>query len=332
MPRTLNRRRFISITASAAGLALLPSGANADETQTVIWDGQALGAAARLILHHPDRKAAELLARQAAAEIARLERVFSLYRRDSALSELNRAGALAAPPADLVSVLETSREVWELSGGAFDPTVQPLWTLLASHFGGPKPDPSGPTRERLAEALQLVGFDKVTFDKNRIAFARTDMALTLNGIAQGFITDRVVDLLRLGGVTKSLVDLGEIRALGSRPDGSPWKVGIEDAQGEAGLATVLEVEDRAVSTSSAEGFRFDAAGRFSHLIDPRSGLGASLYRSVAVVAPDAASADAFSTAFSLLKPGDVRKIVSRQSGLQARLLENSDPARLLEFG
>ena len=87
-----------------------------------------------------------------------------------------------------------------------------------------------------------------------------------------------------------------------------------------------------VATSNAEGFRFDAAGRFSHLIDPRSGFGAKLYRSVAVVALDASAADAFSTAFSLLKPDEVRNIIARQPGLQVRLWESSDPARLLKFG
>jgi thiamine biosynthesis lipoprotein len=126
--------------------------------------------------------------------------------------------------------------------------------------------------------------------------------------------------------------MGEIRALGSRPDGSPWRVGIEDARDGTELATVLEVEDRAVATSSAEGFRFDATGRFSHLIDPRSGLGARFYGSVAVMALDATAADAFSTAFSLMKPDDVRKIVAGRPELQVRLLENSDPERLLEFG
>ncbi|WP_419695574.1 FAD:protein FMN transferase [Mesorhizobium muleiense] len=296
------------------------------------WDGQALGASASMTVHHHDRAAAEMLVKQAVAEVARLERVFSLYRQDSALSELNRIGALAAPPPEFVAILERSRVVWELSGGAFDPTVQPLWTLLASHFGGADPDPAGPSQTRLHEALVLVGFGNVLFSKNRIAFARRGMALTLNGIAQGFITDRVVELLRDGGVTKSLIDIGEIRALGNRPDGRPWKVGVENAPGDKNPLTVLDVEDKAVATSSADGFRFDDASRFSHLIDPRSGRGAQLYRSVAVVAPDATMADAFSTAFSLLPPDAVRGIVANQPGLQVRLLENSASGRLVEFG
>lgn len=333
MAHTLNRRRFISITASAAGIGLFPSGTEAKEgLQTVSWDGQALGASASMTVHHHDRAAAEMLVKQAVVEVARLERIFSLYRQDSALLELNRIGALAAPPPELVALLDRSRVVWGLSGGAFDPTVQPLWTLLASHFGGADADPAGPSETRLHEALDLVGFGNVLFSEDRIAFARRGMALTLNGIAQGYITDRVVELLRDGGVTKSLVDMGEIRALGSRPAGLPWKVGVENAPGDKNTLTVLDVENKAVATSSPDGFRFDDASRFNHLIDPRSGRGAQLYRSVAVVALDATTADAFSTAFSLLPPDAVRRIVAELPGLQVRLLENSGPARLFEFG
>ncbi len=333
MAYRLNRRRFISITAAAAGIGLLPSAIDAKEgLQTATWDGQALGASASIVIHHPDRAAAEQLVEQAVVEVARLERIFSLYRHDSALSELNRIGALAAPPVELVALLERSRAVWELSGGAFDPTVQPLWTLLAGHFGGADPDPAGPSEAQLREALDLVGFGDVLFSEDRIAFARRGMALTLNGIAQGFITDRVVDTLRQAGVTKSLVNMGEIRAMGNRPDGLPWKVGVENAQDRTNPLTILDIEDKAVATSSADGFRFDDARRFSHLIDPRSGLGASLNRCVAVVAPDATTADAFSTAFSLLKPDVVQRIVAGQPGLQAWLWDNSASARPLEFG
>jgi thiamine biosynthesis lipoprotein len=157
MTRPLNRRRFLSITASAAGLALLPRGAAAREgVETVTWRGRTLGASASLTLHHTDRAAAEMLVRQAIAEVSRLERIFSLYRDDTALSELNRTSVLAAPPRELVDLLANARVVWEETDGAFDPTVQPLWNLLARHFGGAHPDPSGPSEARLQEALRLV--------------------------------------------------------------------------------------------------------------------------------------------------------------------------------
>ncbi len=102
----LNRRRFIAITASAAGLSLLPHGwSGAARAEAVTWHGQALGAPATLTIHHHDRAAAERLVERTVVEAARLERIFSLYRDDSALTELNRVGALAAPPSELVDLL-----------------------------------------------------------------------------------------------------------------------------------------------------------------------------------------------------------------------------------
>lgn len=319
MTRPLSRRRFIAISAAAAGCAVTPSGAKASAApDAVTWRGQALGAQASLVIHHHDRGVAERLVRDVVAEVERLEQVFSLYRADSSLSQLNRAGALAAPPRDLITLLDASREVWKLSEGAFDPTVQPLWRLLAEHFSRAHADPGGPSSAKLQEALALVGFEGVAFNQDRIAFARRGMALTLNGIAQGYITDRAVDVLRRGGIEKSMVDMGEIAALGTRPDGAPWRVAIQGAGRNAGVAATLEIEDRAVATSSADGFRFGAAGRFSHLIDPRSGGSPRLYRSVSVIAPDATSADAFSTAFSLLQPLAIRTIAERRN-LQVRI-------------
>ena len=149
------------------------------------------------------------------------------------------------------------------------------------------PDPQGPTEHELRNALERVGFGRVTFDANRIALPRRGMGLTLNGIAQGYVTDRVVGILRAGGIASSLVDMGEPRAVGSRPSGGPWRVGIADPDDPDRIGETLNVLDQAVATSGAYGFRFDRAGRFNHLLDPRTGMSARLYRSVTTVMADA---------------------------------------------
>ncbi|MCA0343755.1 MAG: FAD:protein FMN transferase, partial [Proteobacteria bacterium] len=136
------RRRFISLSAAAAGTALCPLGARAGSA-AVRWRGRALGAPAEMILHHPDRAQAERLIRRVVVEIDRLEHIFSLYRPDSALATLNARGALADPPVELIELLEQSHTVWALSGGMFDPTVQPLWLLHARHFSTSDADPAG---------------------------------------------------------------------------------------------------------------------------------------------------------------------------------------------
>ncbi len=299
--RNRARRRFIAITAAAAGFPLLPVGrAAAAGEQAVTWRGLMLGAAAHLQIHHPDRAAAERLVERSVAEARRLERLFSLYRQDSALVALNRSGVLVAPPPEFVSLLAECRRYAALSSGAFDPTVQPLWALYANHFGMRGGASAGPSSHEIEQALPHIGFQRLRFDRDRIVFMRAGMALTFNGIAQGYITDRVVDVLRAGGINHSLVDMGEARVLGSRPEGGPWRVGIADPEQPSAAHEVLDVIDQAVSTSAGYGFRFDAGGRFNHLFDPRTGLSPNRYRSVTVIAPTATAADALSTAFSVM--------------------------------
>jgi thiamine biosynthesis lipoprotein len=317
MARTFSRRRAIAIFAAAAGLPLLRT-ADAALPATV-WTGQALGAPATLILNHENPVEAARLIELVVAEVSRLETVFSLSRNDSALTELNRTGALAAPSSDLVSLLETSRGFWELTGGAFDPTVQPLWSLFYKHFSAPDADPAGPAKSAVDLTLKQIGFDTVVFNRDRVVM-RPRMALTLNGVAQGYITDRIVDLLRNAGVTSSLVDMGEDRAIGSKPDGTPWRIGLAESQDDDRPEQILDIVDKAVATSSAAGFHFDAAGRFGHILDPRNGSAPAIHRRVSVVANDATTADALSTAFSLMEEASIRSIVRTRSDLLVDLV------------
>ncbi|MCG5480840.1 MAG: FAD:protein FMN transferase [Ensifer alkalisoli] len=320
----VSRRRAICILAAAAGLPLLGlGGARAAAAATVTWTGQALGAPATLILNVEDRSEAAGLVDRIVAEVSRLERVFSLYRQDSALSELNRTGAIAAPPADLVSLLAVSRDVWETTEGAFDPSIQPLWMLYAKHFSASDADPAGPSTEERRRALSLVGLDEIKSNRDRIVFARSGMALTLNGIAQGYITDCVVRLLKDAGVENSLVSMGETRAIGAQRGGRPWRVGLATREDMGRPDSILSLVNRAVATSSQEGFHFGDSGRFGHIIDPLSGGTPRMHRRVSVVAPTATVADAFSTAFSLMSTPAVRRACAKRPELAVDLISTA---------
>ena len=304
MTQPLSRRRFIRISAAAAGLVGLPVGPQAlADDGLVTWRGTMLGAVATMQIYHADRAEAQRLITAACTEARRLERLFSLYLADSALVELNRSGILVDPAAELVELLTMSRRFSEVTGGRFDPTVQPLWTLYADHFMRSDSDPAGPSSSAVQEVLARVGYHRLAVNRERIAMPR-GMALTLNGIAQGYLTDKIIDLLKAHGVVRSLVDMGEVRAIGPRPDDQPWQVGIADAAGRA--AAILPIVDRAVSTSGAYGFQFDAEGRFNHLFDPTTGGCAHRYRSVTTVSTSATAADALSTAFSLMSEEQIR--------------------------
>lgn len=330
MSPLLSRRRVIGITAAAAGLSLLPLGHRARaEAQLVTWQGQAMGAVATLQIHHHDRAAAQRLIERSLAEVRRLEQVFSLYRDDSALSALNRQGMLVAPPAELVALLTDCRRYSELTGGAFDPTVQALWALYRDHFTTPGANPNGPDEFSVRSTLARVGIDQVLFDRNRITFAHPGMGLTFNGIAQGYATDRVVDVLRGDGVISSLVDMGESRVLGAHADGTPWRIGIADPDQPEQIVETLDAVDRAVATSGGYGFRFDPAGRFNHLLDPRTGASGHLYRSVSVIMPTATAADALSTAFSLLPSMEISRILQKIGSGEVRLITAEGERRVI---
>jgi len=304
MPGTslrLDRRRFLAVSAAAAGLAGRPSAAAAP---LVVWHGQALGALASITLAHPDRGAAERLLAACTAEIARLERIFSLYRADSAICRLNAEGALDAPPFELVELLDRCAGFSALTGGTFDVTVQPLFRRYADHFTRPEADPAGPAVD---DVLGLIGWRGIELAAGHVAFARRGMAITLNGVAQGYITDRVADLLRAEGMVDVLVDLGEVRALGRHPDGRPWRVGVARRL-ERAPATAVDLTDVALATSSGAGSPFEASGALNHLLDPVTGRCANPDRTVTVLAPDATTADALATAFALMPEARARAV------------------------
>lgn len=322
MNRLIGRRKFIAISAAAAGLGLVPWAAKrVTAAQLIEWRGTSLGALATIRIYHTDKAAAERLISEAVGEARRLESVFTLYREDSILCELNRRGALTAPPSELLDVLAACDEFWRLTGGVFDPTVQPLWRCYADHFSA-NPDASqGTVAAKTKDALDLVGWKKVHFNRDRVVFARRGMGLTLNGIAQGYITDRVIERLRASGISSCLVDMGEIGTVGARPDGHPWQVAVKNQRGNS--SSSISIVDKAVATSGAYGFQFDARGYCNHLFNPATGKCADPSRTISVIADTATKADALSTAFALMEDEAISSI-ARMAHAQALVSEGGE--------
>lgn len=273
----ITRRHFI-VTALAAGAAggigsLLSTG---DAEPGVVWRGSALGGEARVSLYGIEEEAARDALNAVAQEIERLETIFSLHRDTSELSRLNRDRHLAAPSRDLVELLRTSVDWRGRTQGAFDPTVQPMWRAAAEG------------RELSAELVQAAG-SSISFDSASIAI-EPDAGLTLNGIAQGRITDRVTEILAGYGFIDVVVDAGEL----CLPGRKRRAVGIPAAKAAVSVAEV------AIATSEPKALVFDRAGRRHHLIDPRTGDCPWYWQSISVFAPTAETADALSTAFAVL--------------------------------
>lgn len=288
----LNRRRFITIASAAA---LTPRAIHA-ATPVTDWRGTIMGAEARLILAHPQ---SDQMIAAALEELGRLEGIFSLYRPDSQLMRLNAAGSLNAPATELIEVLALSGLIHQRTGGVFDPTIQPLWAVYA------KASAAGrlPTDAERSAAVNLIGWDSVLIEPSRILL-RPGMALTLNGIAQGFITDRVAARLAALGLSDVLCEMGEITAQGRTPDGGAWPVSLANGR-------KLPLSGRALASSSPHGTVLDANGRVGHIFDPQTGLPSDKPLSlVSVSAPTAAVADALSTAGCLMERAEFERAIA----------------------
>lgn len=282
----ISRRRFLTILGGAAAFpALAPLKANALQ-----WSGIALGAQALIILDHPN---ADTLIPRALAEISRLENAFSLYRSDSELSRLNRNGSLQNPSHEMVELLSICSRIHQQTLGAFDPTVQSLWVAHARSIAAKK----HLTDKQLRAARNLIGWQYVRNSPREIHFEKQGMALTLNGIAQGFIADKVAALLRTEGVQNTLVNTGEISAVGAAPNAATWQI---QAQGQT-----LHLSDMAIATSAPLGTVLDAAETLGHIFDPRIGAVSKSHQAVTVIHKSAAIADGLSTGFSLLSRAEI---------------------------
>ena len=315
------RRRAMIIMGAAAGLPFLCSGDRSLSAPLLHrWDGTSLGSPSRLLLYHHDRTAAAGIAGECAAEIERLERIFALYRPDSEIARLNRDGRLESPSLDLVTVLGRCQALSALTDGAFDVSVQPLWSLYAGHFFTmAAPPPEGPPAAAIESARRRIGWQAIDVGGRRIALGRPGMGLTLNGIAQGYVTDRITGILRARGCDRAFANMGcsEIRAVGRHADGRPWRVGLADPRQPETIAVSVDLCDRAVCTSGGYGTKFEATGRFHHLFDPATGTSAHYCIAVSVFAASAMDADGLSTALYVAPPERRAALLASFPGVDA---------------
>jgi len=290
MPDLLTRRRTITLMASFGGLV---AASRAAATEMFTWRGTALGADATLMLAGADPASAEGATRACLAEVERLEQVFSLHRDDSEISRLNRDGRLANASLDLRIVLDISDWLHRRTEGLFDPTVQTLW----QHYAGRGRDDGAEVP--LSPLLARVGFHRVHSGAEGVIMEE-GTAITLNGIAQGYITDRVADLLQRRGWSSVLIDMGEVRAL----DGRSFTVEVR----ESGLA--IPLVSSALATSSSNATLIGAGTGVGHVLEPATGRPAYRWTAVTVRHPSAAIADGLSTALLLAEREQARRIAS----------------------
>ncbi len=236
------------------------------------------------------------------ARMKELESLLNVHDPTSELSWLSRQAGKqpVTVSADTFSLLEESLRIGRLTGGAFDPTISPLVSLWKQAAQRKRL----PDKRELESASIRVDYRKVILDREAFSVRLLPpvSAIDLGGIAKGYAAEEAARLLLSRGVGSALVEPGgDIFALGTKPGGKPWVVGVQNPFEESDFITRLSVSDAAVVTSGNYRRFFEIEGRrFSHIIDPRTGWPADLVPSVTVIAPHGAEADALATAVSVL--------------------------------
>ncbi len=313
----IKRRKLLKIIAlSASATACSIPAENSQNQKLFSWEGYALGADTEIQLYANAKADAEDVIRQVNALIAKLEGIFSLYDPESEINRLNTTGELVNPSAEMIELTQRAKLFYFETNGAFDVTVQPLWELY-NRF---RDDGDQQAFDRgLKDVIPLIGSDKISVEPDRISFEEKGMAISFNGIAQGYITDKAVALLKENGFTHTLVDVGEYSAGGPQWGGEPWRIGLLDPFDQISVADVLELNTGGLATSGGYGTVFDDDGSKHHLFNPVTGLSANQYASVTVVAKDATTADALSTAFSNMTEEAITDFANLNTSMDVRL-------------
>ncbi len=242
----------------------------------------------------PSQLRAEEAIGRAFGEMDRLIAIFSRYDSASAISCLNDVGTIERPPPEFIEVLSRSFEITGMSRGAFDVSVAPVVDLFRERLVGLIPAEL-PAAE-LREALELVGAANIGVTNRRIEFTRRGMAITLDGIAKGYIVDAMAGVLRRHGLRDYLINAGgDIRTSGTRDGERPWTVAVQNPAKDGAYPDTIRVTNGAVATSGSYEIYFDRDRLFHHIVNSTTGRSPNECASVSVVAPSAMTADALAT-------------------------------------
>jgi thiamine biosynthesis lipoprotein len=282
----------------------------------------AMGSAVRIVLYAPDDEAAFAAASAGFDRVLALEAVMSDYSPQSELSRLcGRAALPDAGPipvsADLFDVLRRAQRISAASGGAFDVTVGELTRLWRSA----RRENRLPAPEAVRDALQRVGYSHLVLDEadRTVEFTAPGARLDLGGIGKGYAAVEVARVLQRRGVTRYLIDMGGDLLLGQPPPGQPgWRIEVE----APGRPLILTLANQAIATSGDTERFIEVEGvRYSHILDPRTGLGLTTRVHVAVVAPNGTDADALASAVSVLGPERGVALTAGFPGVSVRIVD-----------
>jgi len=265
------------------------------------------------IVHDSEDEAAKALS-DAFEEVYRLSKILSRFDPESPVSILNREGKIENAPAELIEVIEESKRIHKITDGAFDITVKPLIDLLQNHFKGADKS-KFPSTEKINDASALIDMEGVIIQERSIYFKNKGMGITLDGIAKGYIVDRMAEVLSLNSISNYLINAGgDIRAQGVNLEGKYWTIAIEDPKKEANYPDIISINNGAVATSGNYENYFDQNKLFHHIINPHTGSSPVYSYSVSVKSKTATEADALATALFTMKPEKAISLIESLDG------------------
>ncbi len=281
-------------------LAFLVSSASlqAIQVERHEWSRPFMGTIFHIVVYSEEGRNPEPAVYEAFDRIEELEETFSFYQGDSELNLLAES-AYAEPViagTDLFEILDSSLNWSRLTGGAFDCSIRPLITLWQQCGSLGK----SPSAEELARARTKIGYEKILLNPRlrSVRLLAPEMRLDLGGIAKGFSADKAKEILELEGFKSILIDAGGDLSIGNPPPGEKgWLVTLDFAEGRP----ALRIADTSIATSGDKYKFYDINGiRYSHIVNPNTGLGMTDHRQVTVIAPNGESADALATALSVM--------------------------------
>ena len=256
-------------------------------------------------------------------EIERIEKLFNRYDGESELSRINKlAGSEKVTiSSEIYDLIKRSVSYSELSGEDFDITVAPVVDIwIDARRNNSKPD-----TKNIAIVLKHVGYKNIVLDNDDLSihFLDKDTKIDLGGVAKGYAVDRAKDILLFYGIEDALINVGgNIFALGKAPDKRKWRIGIRHPRSKKDIIHTLKLKNKAVSTSGDyERFFILDGKRYSHIINPHTGVPAEGVMSVTIVSDSAEKADFLSTAVFVMGPEDGLEFIKSLKNTEALIFD-----------
>lgn len=278
-----------------------------------------MGTFVNITIMDPSKDKAEDALEKTFLEMESLTCILNRHADNTPIGQLNREGILRDVNPDIYRVMTRAGHFYQLSQGAFDITVKPLIDLYKESFTQTGNPPDG---ERVKDILKLIDAKNVHYHGGEIRFLKDGMGITLDGIAKGYIVDKAAHFLEKAGIEHALIDAGgDIKAIGDRGRGKPWRIAIRGPWKKDKNLEILSLANEAIATSGNYEVYFDREKLFHHIINPKTGYSPRLTTSVTVLAKAVTDADALSTATFIFEPKEGKRFIDSISGAECLIVD-----------